>query len=308
MSALGAVLSLAMLGQTVRASVPYVLAAQGGVWSERSGVVNIALEGMLLAGGLASVAVSVATGSAVLGLVGAAAAGVLLGLLHVTVVERGRVDAIISGLAINLIAAGGTRVVLRTLYKSSSNSPAIEGFRRVASGGVGALVSALVDPMTLLCVAAVAVTVLTLKETRLGLRVRASGEGPVAAAGAGVPVVRVRTLAVAIGGALAGLGGAALAYDQHQFQSGMSGGRGFIALAAVVLSGWRAGRAAALCVAFAVLDALQVALQGQTRALQDVVQMLPYAAALFALGALARPGRTRLFGGPPPAGLGKHAS
>lgn len=298
MSVLGQIASATMLAQTIRTAVPYVLASQGGVWSERSGVVNVALEGMMLAGGLASVAVAHSHG-ALAGVVGALVVGAALGALHATVTERGRIDAIVSGVAINIIALGGTRVVMRALYQSSSNSPSIEAF---GTHGEGIATRVLLDPMTWAAALSVALTVLALRATRFGLHVRACGEGPLAARAAGLRVVSTRTLAVAIGGALAGLAGAALAYDQHQFQSGMSGGRGFIALAAVVLSGWRPGRAAAVCVVFAALDALQVVLQGHARALQDLVQMLPFVAALAALALLARKKSSG-----PPAGLGVHA-
>jgi simple sugar transport system permease protein len=296
-SVVGSVLSVTMLAQTLRTAVPYVLAAQGGVWSERSGVVNVALEGMMLAGGLAGVAVAHEHGAAA-GALAAMVTGALLGTMHAVVTERGRIDAIVSGVAINVAALGGTRVVMRALYQSSSNSPSIEGFGALGSNMMARVLS---DPMSLAAVASVVATIVVLRSTRFGLRVRACGEGPLAVRAAGLSVVRTRAFAVAIGGALAGLGGAALAFDQHQFQSGMSGGRGFMALAAVVLSGWRAGRAAAVCLAFAALDALQVVLQGHARALQDLVQMLPFIAALVALGAFRRSGAAR-----PPAGLGVH--
>jgi simple sugar transport system permease protein len=118
----------------------------------------------------------------------------------------------------------------------------------------------------------------------------------------------VRLVAVSLGGAVCGLGGVALAYDQHQFQSGMSGGRGFIALAAVILSGWRPARAAAACLAFAALDALQIVAQDRARAASGyVVQMLPYAATLVALWLIARRRGEGSISGRPPAGLGKNA-
>jgi ABC-type uncharacterized transport system permease subunit len=222
---------------------------------------------------------------------------------------RGRVDAIVSGIALNLVAAGGTRFVLRSLYESSSNSPKVEGFRGAlfGGGGGGALLGrTLVDPLTLATALLVAASAWTLYRTRLGLRVRACGEDPVAAASVGVDVPRVRPLAVSLGGAICGLGGVALAYDQHQFQSGMSGGRGFIALAAVILSGWRPGRAAAACLAFAALDAAQILVQDQARAAAGyVAQMLPYLATLVALWAIARRRGAGAIEGRPPAGLGK---
>ncbi len=301
------IFSVTMLAQTVRMAVPYACAALGGVWSERSGVVNIALEGTLLVSGLAAVAAHVASGSAAVGAFAAIVAGALFALVHAVLVARERVDAIVSGIALNLVAAGGTRFVLRSLYDSSSNSPSVAGFAvhvgAHASPAMALLLRTLTDPLTILTVVAAAASFFVLYRTRFGLRARACGEDPQAAAIAGVPVAPVRILAVTIGGMVCGLGGAALAFDQHQFQSGMSGGRGFIALAAVILSGWRPARAVLACVAFAALDALQIVLQDQSRVPREVIEMFPYVATLLSLVVI---GLTR-GAGRPPAGLGKHA-
>jgi ABC-type uncharacterized transport system permease subunit len=311
LSTLEQILGATMLAQTLRMAVPYVCAALGGVWSERSGVVNIGLEGMLLASGLGAVVAHVATGNPWAGVLAGVLVGALLGVLHALVVVRGRVDAIVSGLALNLVALGATRFVLRALYDSSSNSPPVEGFRFGAVGGAGGaalLARTLLDPLTLGTAALVLASSWALGRTRFGLRVLACGEDPAAAAVVGVDVVRIRIAAVSLGGAICGLGGVALAYDQHQFQSGMSGGRGFIALAAVILSGWRPGRAAAACLAFAALDALQIVAQDRARAASGyVVQMLPYAATLAALWLIARRRGRGAIAGRPPAGLGKAA-
>ncbi|HSO35247.1 MAG TPA: ABC transporter permease, partial [Labilithrix sp.] len=259
MSALDVIVSGTMIAQTARMTIPYGCAALGGTLSERSGVVNIALEGTLLASALASVAAAHATHSAVAGVVAGVACGALFGLVHATLVVRGRVDAIVSGIALNLVAAGGTRFLLRGLYGSSSNSPAIEGFR--FADGWGLLARTLLDPFLLATIALVAGAAWMLRRTRFGLRLRACGEDPSAAEAVGVRVSGMRTAAVTLGSAITGLGGTALAYDLHQFQAGMSGGRGFIALAAVIVSGWRPWPAAAACLAFAALDALQIVLQ-----------------------------------------------
>jgi simple sugar transport system permease protein len=309
MSDVGLVFGATMLAQTLRMAMPYVCAGLGGVWSERSGVVNIALEGILLAGGLGGVVAHVATGNPWVGVVCAAAVGAAIGAIHAAIVEHGRVDAIVSGLAINLAAVGATRFVLRALYASSSNSPAVAGFRVPIGGGAGGtalLARTLLDPLALATAFMVLASAWALVHTRFGLRVRACGEDPVAAASVGVAVKRERLLAVTLGGAICGLGGVALAYDQHQFQSGMSGGRGFIALAAVILSGWRPGRAALACVAFAALDALQIVMQEQARSIGQLVQALPYVATLFALWAITRR-RGAHHGARPPAGLGRAA-
>jgi simple sugar transport system permease protein len=308
MGVLSSILSATMLAQTVRMAVPYACAGLGGVWSERSGVVNIALEGILLAGGLGGVVAHVATGSAWAGVAAAILVGAALGAVHALVV-RGGVDAILSGIGINLVTAGGARFVLRALYASSSNSPPVAGFRSAlleGSGGGALLARTLVDPLTVATTLLVVGTGWTLARTRFGLRARACGEDPAAAASVGIDVSRVRLVAVSVGGAMCGLGGVALAYDQHQFQSGMSGGRGFIALAAVILSGWRAGRAALACLAFAALDALQTVVQGEARAATGYyAQMLPYGATLVALWLVARRRVASTAVGRPPAALGK---
>ena len=300
MSALDVILSGTMLAQTVRMAIPYACASLGGVVGERSGVVNIALEGTLLVSALASVAAQAATGSAFAGVAAGVGVGALVGLAHATLVVRGRVDAIVSGLAINLVAAGGTRFVLRALYGSSSNSPSVRGVRFGES--LGLIGRTLLDPFVLLMVAATATIAWTLARTRFGLRLRACGEDPSAALAVGVDVARTRVLAVTLGGALCGLGGRALAFALHQFQAGMTGGRGFIALAAVIVAGWRPWPAVGACLAFAALDALQIVLQNQTRVPTQLFAILPFVATLLALAAVSRAtGATRA-----PAGIGKH--
>jgi simple sugar transport system permease protein len=295
-------LSLTMLAETARIAVPYACAAAAGVWSERAGVINIALEGVLLSSALGAVATTLATGSAAAGIAGGVLVGVALSLSHGLLVARFRVDAIVSGLALNILAASGTRLLLRALYDSSSNSPSIAGFRFGPTGASGAALIArlALDPVVLLAVAAMAVSPWVLRATRFGLRVRAVGESPSAAASVGVDVARTRLAALAVSGALGALGGVHLAYDQHRFESGMSGGRGFIALAAVIVSGWRVGRAALACLAFAALEATQIVLQSEKRIPHELVQMLPYVATIVLLGVIA--GRSRA-----PAGLGRHA-
>ncbi len=290
-----------MAVETLRMSVPYVCAALGGVVSERSGVVNIALDGLMLASALGGVATAIATGSAVAGVAGGVATGVLLALLHAVVVVRGRVDGIVSGVAIQLLAAAGTRFTLRALYDSASNSPSIEGFRLgpAGAGATEALARVLLDPIAWLALVAVAGVPWLLRSTRFGLRLRGAGENPEAAAAAGVNVGAVRIAAVALSGALCALGGLHLAFDQHRFESGMTGGRGFIGLAAVIVAGWRPGRAVLACLGFAALDAAQIVLQDRVAVAHELLQALPYVATLVAIAGLTRGARA-------PAGLGRH--
>jgi simple sugar transport system permease protein len=150
------------------------------------------------------------------------------------------------------------------------------------------VLDSVLSPLTLTSVVALAVTAGVFAKTRFGIRARAAGENAEAASSLGLDVARLRLAAVTIGGAIAGIGGAALAFDQHQFQSGMSGGRGFIALAAVIVSGRRPGRAVLACTAFALLDASQIIFQGKSRASHDLVTALPYIATLLSLTVLGR--------------------
>ena len=289
---------LSFVAQSLRIALPYLAAAMGGVWSERAGVVNVALEGTILAAALFAVFGTTASGSPWIGLLCALAAGVAIQLLHVLTVLYGRANAIISGIAINLLAAGGTRFLLRAMYGSASNSPSIPSLVRDAQGARSLFSETLRDPSTFIVVALVGGTIYALRATRFGLRVRAVGEHPEAAANVGVSVARTRIVAVSVAGAATGLSGAWLAFDQHQFSSGMSGGRGFIALSAVIVGGWRPGRAALFCVLFGAAEAAQIALQDQHAVPHQIVQMFPYLLTLVALAGLV--GRSR-----PPAALGK---
>lgn len=294
---------LTMVAESIRIATPYTCAAVAGIWAERSGVVQIGLEGVLLVSAFTSVAVAAQSGSAVLGVVAGVVSGAVFSLLHVTLVERMRVHAVISGIALNLLAFAGTRLCLRGLFDSSSNSPAIAGFRLGPTGasGIALLARVMCDPVTILALVAACTTPWVLARTRFGLRVRAAGENPVAAASVGIDVTRVRTFALLVSGVICALGGIHLAFDQHRFESGMSNGRGFMALAAVVVSGWRAGRVIVACLAFGALEALEIVFQDQVagRSVSGLIQLLPYISTLVVLAVAS--GKSVA-----PEGLGRH--
>lgn len=278
---------IAFFGAALRIAVPYVLAALGGTFSERAGVVNLALEGMLLAGAFATTVCAGLSGSGAVGVLAGAGAGLALAALYALLVVRLRGDQIVCGVALNLLADGATRFFLKALYGSSSNSPRIDALH---AGGAGPFIAG----AGLLVLAAH----LVLYKTPFGLRVRAVGEHPEAAASLGVEPARVRLLAVLLSGALAGLGGAWLAVDQRQFVAGMSSGRGYIALAALIFGGWRPAVAAAAALAFAALEATQITLQASGIGIPGwAVQLLPYLATLVALsGVIGHPRAPRALG------------
>jgi ABC-type uncharacterized transport system permease subunit len=288
----------AFLAQTLRIVIPYIFAASGGVISERSGLIAIGLEGYMLTGAFCAALASYYSGSPWVGLLGAMVGGVAIALLYAVTAIRFRADQVVVGIAINLLAVGATRFFLRLTFHSSANSPRVPGFGAEQSGT--GFVSLASDPLIWMGIAAVALVAWMLYRTPFGLRVRAVGEHPVAATSVGIRVGRIRYLAAALSGMLAGLGGAYLALDQHQFSAEMTAGRGFIALAAVIFGRWDPVRAALACLLFAAADALQIQLQGAQVIPSQFVEMIPYALTIIALAGVV--GRAT-----PPAALGKAA-
>jgi ABC-type uncharacterized transport system permease subunit len=281
--------TLAFFAQTLRISVPYVLAALGGTLSERAGVINLALEGILLGGALTAT-LGAEHGGVAAGALAGVAGGLAIGGLYALVVLRFRADQIVAGVAINLLVIGLSRFVLKLAWGSASSSPTMPGFGRSYAD------EAFMTGVALLVV----VLHVVLGRTVAGLRVRAVGEHPEAADSLGVDVLRVRTFAVLGAGALAGLGGAWLALDNHGFVDRMSGGRGYIALAAMIFGRWKPVGVTLACLLFGFTDALQLNLQGRTTAVpRELIQMLPYALTIVTLaGVIGRSRAPRALGRP----------
>jgi general nucleoside transport system permease protein len=286
---------LALVAQTIRIAVPYLFAAAGGVLAERSGVISLGLEGYMLVGAFGGTVGAYYSGSAWVGLLAGAGAGLALALVYALVTLRFRADQVVSGIAINLLAIGLTRFLLRLAFDSSSNSPRVVGFGGTTSGAALALVT---NPLIPLALALPALLAWLIYRTPYGLRVRAVGEHPLAAETLGVRVRRVRLIAVALSGILAAMGGVYLALDQHQFTDEMTAGRGFIALAAVIFGRWDPWRAAAACLLFAAAETLQIQLQGTQIIASQFIQMIPYVLTIVALAGVV--GRAV-----PPAALGR---
>ncbi len=286
---LDAVFTTVFLAQLVRISVPYILAAMGGTISERSGVVNIALEGKLLVGAFCCAVGAIESGSVVVGACCGIAGGTLVAALFALAVLRFHADQIVAGVAINLMALGLTRYLLKLFYGSTANSPPAPGFEASIWDNV----------LLYIVIALVVVFQVVFTRTRFGLRLRAVGEHPDAAKTLGLSVLGIRWVAVLISGAIAGLGGAWLALDNHAFVANMSGGRGYIALAAVIMGSWRPAYVALACVVFAAAESLQVVMQvADVGVPRELVQSLPYILTMVAMAGLI--GRSR-----PPGALGK---
>lgn len=266
------------LMSSLRLALPLLLAAMGGVVCERSGVVNIALEGLMIVGALAGGVIVVATGSQPLGLAGAIVAGAAAAGIYAVFVIHGRAQQVVAGAAFNMLVIGVAPFVTKALYGISGGTPALDvaGENNELTGFLLAFVTAfaLFAPFGIWWI---------LGRTRPGLLLRFAGEEPGALESAGVSPRFVRTAAVVASGALAALGGATLSVLlSSSFARGMTGGRGFMALAAVIFAGWRPIVAAVVCLVFAGADAAQIRLQGSEHTLMgfevpvQLIQALPY--------------------------------
>jgi simple sugar transport system permease protein len=262
-----------LVTQTVVISVPLVLAALGGTCSERGGVVNIALEGILLVGAFAAAVVAHRSGSAWLGLAAAVAAGTGVASLHAYLSVSMRADQIISGLAINLFAMGATEYGAHVAWPAAVS-------RTIPNLGPATLW----HPLVVGTIVLAALLWLVLTRTPFGLRLQAVGENPGACATVGLSVGGLRYAGVGLSGVLAGIGGAWLAFNVSQFQHGMSAGKGYIAMAAVVFGKWHPLGATAACLLFAFSEALGAAMERwRVPVPSQLLTTLPYVLTIVAL-------------------------
>ncbi len=265
---------------TLVKSTPLIFAALGGVLSERSGVVNIGLEGMMVAGAFTAVCVSAATGNPLLGACAGVIAGAALAALLAYVATKLAFDQIVAGTGINIVALGGAAFGLVLVFGQPGASREVPAFG--ASGETA---------LTVLALVLAAALSFFLNRTPWGLRVRACGENPRAAASAGIDPLRTRFWSVVAGGAIAALGGVYLSLAELDLYSdGMTAGRGYIALAAVIFGRWTPFGATGAALFFGFFSALQYTLQ-RAGIPSELMQALPYLAALVALAGLA--GRVR---------------
>ena len=281
---------LAFVAQVIRIAVPYAFASLGGAVTERSGNIDLAIEAKLLFGAFAAAAVGHATGSALAGIAGGVAAGMAVAAVQIWCSQWLAADQVIVGVALNIVALGGTRFLLQAIYHEGANSPPAPSY------GDALLTNPLV-PAALICAVLVPLAV---RHTRWGLRLRAAGDRPDALVAVGVSPRRTRLYAALVGGALSGAGGAQLSLATGGFVADVSGGKGYIALAMVILGGWRPAAAAIACVGVALAEAIsiQAQLHLHIRTLVDLAPLFPYIVTL-AILAVYRGDRA------PPSALGK---
>ncbi|WP_435234439.1 ABC transporter permease [Psychromonas sp. PT13] len=267
-----------ILDATLRVSAPLILAALAGLFSERSGIVNIALEGKMLSAAFAAAAMASVTGSVFLGLLAAIATAVVLSMLHGFACITHRGDQIVSGVAINMLAAGLTVTLGRFWFGLGGQTPALsdgERFTSITLPGadavadvpvIGLLYSELISGHNILVYLALALVPVcwwVVFKTRFGLRLRAAGENPHAVDTAGISVAWLRYRALICAGVLTGIAGAYLSTAHSAgFVPNMSAGKGYIALAALIFGKWKPVPVLLGCLLFGFLDALAIRLQG----------------------------------------------
>jgi simple sugar transport system permease protein len=283
-----------LLGSGLRAAAPILLAALGDSYTQRAGVLNLGIEGMMLVGAFGGFHVALTTDSPTLGILTGIGLGTALGLLTAFLAVTLRVNQIVLGLGVTVFGAGLTAYLHRLLY--GARFPTLRsGFAPWPIPGLAGL--PVVGPavfeqpgITYLALALVVVLGVVLRRTRFGLEVRAVGESPFAADAAGVDVFRVRYLAVTLAGAMAGLGGAFIAVvDLNFFVPGMTAGRGFMAIAIAMLGQFDPYRVFVGALLFGLLQSLSNGLQVAGLAVSpEFLLMLPYLGVIVALAILAR--------------------
>lgn len=267
---------LPVLFATLRLATPLCFAAMGGFMSERSGVVNVALEGFMLVGAFAGAVAATAAASAWVGWGAALIAGLLIGALFAFFVIELKADQIITGMAFNLLIMGAIPFITKILYSSTGSTPPLGVDDRFDF-----------EPI-LMIVLLVTALHFWLYKMRSGLWLQFAGEHPEALLSSGVSLRRVRWVSVCFSGAFAACGGATLSlYLASSYSPLMTGGRGFMALAALIFGGWRPVPAALACLLFGLADAVQIRLQGvQVLGVEipvQFVQILPYIVTIVAL-------------------------
>lgn len=277
------IFSVALVFSTIRLATPLVWAAIGGLYSERSGVINVALEGLMLAGAFTAAAVTFYAGSWAIGVLAAMAAGALTAAVLAVACIRFKADEVVAGMAINILFLGLPAVLSGALFLSSGATPQVPQDDLIPAFGE-------VSIMSMLGLAVALATSYVLYRTPFGLRLRAVGENPEAADVAGVRVDRIRYAAVIVSGVLAAIGGAYLSVGQSSlFTRNMTAGRGFIALAALIFGKWRPVPTLLACLLFGLADAVTIQMQGVVKlpSGEDVpvqfVQMIPYVVTIVVL-------------------------
>lgn len=278
---------MSMLLATLRLAIPLTLSSIGGVLCERSGIVNLGIEGMMLIGSFGAVAGTHFLGSPWLGMLVGVAAGGLFGLLHATLCIRFRTNQSVSGVGINMFASGLTIVLCRAIWDSDGSSGTVAQIPTITVPGLSKLPGLGVlfekqSPYLYFTILIVFVTWYVMYRSNVGLRLRTIGDHPRAAAAAGVNVTRYRYICVILCGMLCGLGGSYLSIVQSNlFVKEMVAGRGYMAMAATIFGGWNPIGSLLASLLFAFAQALRINVEFNVP--ERILQMIPYLLTLIVL-------------------------
>ena len=276
------IITVGLFAAALRMATPIAFASLGGIFSERAGIINIGLEGMMLTSAFTGVAASYFSGNPWFGVLAAVLVGGLLGLFHALLTVKFLGDQIVSGTGINIFALGFTAYMSQVLWGSRGASESVQGLRVVSIPLLKdiPIIGDIVGTHTPLVYLMLIITVLSyiiLFKTPIGLRIRAVGEHPAAADTAGIDVFKTKYLCVMVSGMLAGLGGAFLSLGHlNLFAWGMTGGRGFIAMAAMIFGKWTPFGAFGASFLFGFAYALQMRLQTLELLPPQIILAIPY--------------------------------
>lgn len=279
------ILTFALLLSAITTATPLMFAALGGLFSERSGVINIALEGLMLAGAFTAAVVTYQTGNPYFGLLSGIIAGGVVAFVYAIACIKFEADQVVAGMAINFLMLGLPALISGVIYDSTGSTPQIDKLDKLPE-----VVNNL-SWVSVLAFIMIPVCWYVMYKTPFGLRLRAVGENPAAADAAGVNVVKLRYAAVVISGLLAAVGGVFLSIGQSSlFTRGMTAGRGFIALAALILAKWKPVPVLFACLFFGFTEALTIQIQGAPWAKiggeqipVQFIEMIPYVLTIIVL-------------------------
>ncbi len=284
-----------LIGATMRMATPIIFATLGEILSERAGVLNLGIEGIMLMGAMTGFLVTFSSGSIWLGVLAAAGVGMLLGLLMAFLAVYLGLSQHVSGLGITLFATGLAMYVYRLHFGSPTMPPIIEPFKQISIpllSKIPVIGPGLFTQYSLTYIAWLLIPILSilLYRTNIGLKIRTVGENPVVADTVGVNVLLTRTLCLVAGGALMGIGGAFLTLaHQNMFLIDVIGGRGWVAIAMVIFGNWDPFKGALGALIFGFLDGLQLRLQGVGIAVSfHLFLMIPYLLTIVALISVSR--------------------
>ena len=279
------IFTLAFFAQIIRLFTPYFLGASAANFSERSGIINISIEGFMISSAFSYAFFAITTGNSLFALFMAIMTNIILSFFFSLFTIKLKLNHIVTGVGFNLLMAGLSKFLIVYIFNSSSNTPRFDDLPNVPLlkdiPHIGEVIS---DYIIIFSIALLFISNFVLFKTKFGLRLRSAGENPEAGDSLGILVRKYKLYGVLISGTLSGLAGAWLAGNQNSYSDGMIAGRGYIALAAMIIGKWKPTNIFFACLMFAFFEALEISLQiSGTDIPSQLVQIVPYAITIIVL-------------------------